>query len=98
MLQLKEPWDEPVNPTALEAELNRELHSSSYLYKLKGQFKAVAKNESSDDVIFEIREMGYVLVHLTWSQNEPSANYPKYKMLAKATDAQAVIDNDHECY
>lgn len=96
MLHLKEPWGFPVNPNALETELDRELHPSSYLYKFKGQFKAVAKNESNDDVIFEVRGMGYVLIHLTWSKGEPSVNYPRYKMLAKVTDAQAVIDSDHE--
>ncbi|WP_299775222.1 hypothetical protein [uncultured Pseudoteredinibacter sp.] len=96
MLHLKEPWNIPVNSDALETELDRELHPSSHLYKFKGQFKAVAKNESNDDVIFEVREMGYALVHLTWSKNDPSVNYPRCKMLAKVKDAQAVIDSDHE--
>lgn len=98
MFQLKEPWDEPVNSKALESELERELHPSRHLYKFKGQFLAIAKNESNDDVIFEIREMGFVLVHLTWSNNEPSESYPKYKMLAKESDVQAVIDSDNALY
>ena len=99
MLQFKEPWGKPVNPDALESELERELHPSGCLYKFKGQFKAIAKNESNDDVIFEIREKtGYVLVHLTWSSNEPSENYPRCQMLAKVADVQAVIDRDNEHY
>ena len=94
MFQLKEPWNEPVNAKALEIQLVRELHPSRYLYKFKDQIRAIAKNESNDDVIFEINEMGFVLVHLTWSNNEPNDSYPKYKMLAKECDVQSVIDND----
>ena len=98
MFQLKEPWDEPVNSKSLEKQLESELHPSRHLFKFVGQFTAVAKNESNDDVIFKVREVGFVLVHLTWSNNEPSAKYPMYKMLAKESDVQEVIDNDNSRY
>lgn len=98
MFQLKEPWDEPVNAKAFEIELDRELHPSRFLYQFKGQFRAIAKNESNDDVIFEIKDRGFVLVHLTWSNNEPNEDYPKYKMLAQVSDINDVIDNDNLGY
>ena len=98
MIQIKEPWEESTDPSALISELEREIGSTHYLTRFTGQFRVLSKNESNDDVLFEIREFGYILVHLTWSENEPSNRFPTYSMLAKESDAQSIIDESHANY
>ena len=92
MIRLKDPWVEATNPSALIAELEREIGSNHYLTKFKSQFRVVARNESNDDVLYAIREFGYILVHLTWSKNEPSKRHPIYQMLPKESNLQNIID------
>ena len=97
MINLKEPWEEPINPEGLEKQLTNELHKSHYLYKFKDCVKAIAKRCDNDDVIFEIREMGYVMVHLTWN-TQTSGKYPFYKMLPQDKSVQETIDLDSDEY
>jgi len=98
MLQFKEPWQKPANPSLLKAELEKELSSGHYLHKFIGQFLPVASSGAADDVVFEIREMGYVLVHLTWSGKNERTPWPNFTMLPTAADVQKHIDNENELY
>jgi hypothetical protein len=97
MINLKEPWEAPINPEGLEKQLANELHKSHYLYKFKDCVKAIAKRCDNDDVMFEIREIGYVIVHLTWT-TQSTGKYPFYKMLPREESIQEAIDLDSDEY
>lgn len=97
MINLKEPWENPVNPNVLEDQLKKELHNSHYLYKFSDCMKAIARRLDNDDVIFEVRELGYVLVHLTWS-NQDSNKYPIYRMIPTDFAIQEQIEKDYLDY
>lgn len=93
MIYLKDPWEEPINSYALEKQLRKELHKSHYLNKFSNCVKAIAKRYDNDDVIFEIREFGYALVHLTWAKQD-SNKFPIYKLLPTEIDVQEKIEQD----
>ena len=97
MITFKEPWEAPINSRALEVQLSSELHCSHYLHKFKNCMKAIGKKIDNDDVIFEIREFGFVIVHLTWAE-QTTNKYPVYKMLPREEMVQATIENDHKKY
>jgi len=97
MLKFSDPWEIPVNSEALENQFSGELDTSHYLYKFRNCVKAIAKRSDCDDVLFEIREMGYVLVHLTWSKQN-SSKYPLYKVFPREVDVQIIIDEEHASF
>ncbi len=98
MINFKEPWEEAFNRTQLVDELEKELSKDHYLYKFLGQFRSFATSGASDDVIFEIRKMGYVYVHLTWSGKNEKTPWPTYEMLSSEAKVQSHIDSDNEDY
>ncbi len=91
----KKPWEEPVQPDSLEKQFSKEIHQSHYLHKFKDCMRAIARRIDNDDVIYEIREMGFVLVHLTWSKQN-SNKYPSYQMLPQEKNVQKLVDTDHK--
>ena len=98
MIYFREPWQEPANPSLLKSELEKELSAGHYLYQYIGQLLPVASSGAADDVVFEIRELGYVLVHLTWSGKNERTPSPTFTMLPTAADVQNHIDKENELY
>ena len=78
MFELLEPWQAIAEEqrVPLEDELAREV-SADHLLAGKS-VRAVARRQDCDDVLFEVSGIGYVVVHLTWSQRrETSSHWPK---------------------
>ena len=98
MIHFKEPWREPANSSLLKTELEKELSIGHYLHKFIGQFHPIASSGAADDVVFEIRKMGYVLVHLTWSGKNERTPWPNFTILPTAADVQNHINKENELY
>ena len=94
MIKFKDPWERPEKPEYFVNQLCKEVDSSHYLYKFKDCIRTIAKSSTNDDVIYEIREMGFVWVHLTWA-NQNTNEYPLYRLLPKESDVQEIIDKDN---
>ncbi len=68
-----------------EMSLQHELHEKlSY---------AIAKCKSNDDVLFELINGDYAIIHLTWNGNESDPSFPTYKVCIKENiDLEFFID------
>jgi len=74
---LLEPW-ELINykNDCFESELYKEINKGHILFNLKA--KAIAKKIDCDDVLFELENNEFALVHLTWTmKTEESSDWPK---------------------
>ena len=78
----------------LEAELAREVATSHPLSGLRAS--AVAACSHCDDVIYELPDGGYAVVHLSWPKSAPDRPpWPVHKRVADWAALMSYID-DHE--
>lgn len=69
---------------ALEKELNKEVHKNHFLHK-----KAIylqSKRQDNDDILIELADGRYCVVHLTWSGTTEKGDYPKTEIYSDAKD------------
>jgi hypothetical protein len=81
-------WFYNFNKQFFVEELKRELNSTHFLYNK--DFNAVLKSECNDDVIYNITDGSFVVVHLTY-QKENSINYPRYRIIDNIVDLKKFI-------
>lgn len=96
MIEMLEPWHHVSDEQArrCEVELRRELSGNHVL--VGKEFRAVAKRQDRDDVLFEVVDVGFVVVHLTWSR-ETGPSWPNTEVYASLTDwIERRMKPDHE--
>lgn len=77
-MKLYPPWHDITNHEGFfERELERELHSTHFLYGKNS--KAIAKFSPNDDVAFRLMDGSVAVVHLTYSV-EKNSKYPSYSL------------------
>lgn len=76
-IELPEPWYWTEDD--LTKQLKKEIHYSHILYNK--HIKTIARREDQDDVLFELEDKKFAVVHLTWREL-PHANnmWPTTKM------------------
>jgi hypothetical protein len=98
MTDLLEPWRlvEETRGQRLEQELSRELPLE---HALAGKIaRAVAVRADRDDVLFELADGRYAVVHLTWSgHRESSPHWPATEVFSSLQDwRERGMRMDHE--
>ena len=75
MRKLLEPWIDPgEHAEGLHEELRREL---SWSHPLKGRSATViGRSTDSDDILLDLGDGTFAVVHLTWSQRKERAPWP----------------------
>ena len=75
------------------AEAYREIRQGHLLYGM--ELTCLAKCEANDDVLF-LTEFGqFVVIHLTYSENNAS-DYPRYKLLDTHQELKEYLEQDIE--
>ena len=93
-LKIIEPWEEIINPSAMEAQLKKELSINHPLYEKS--VKAIAKRGDCDDVLFENLDYEeFYVVHLTWSSSDFQGKYPKFETFANIENANIKMQSDN---
>lgn len=94
-LHYLKPWYS--DETDLATQLHREINERHILYGKS--VKTIARNQSQDDVLFEVNnaDFKYVVVHLTWSEKAlDNSEYPRtetYKHWQEVYENRIVIDH-----
>lgn len=95
-----EPWSgiseyPEGHQAALEKELERELSGGHILFGLSSS--VIAKREDRDDILIQ-NELGYFVVHLTWSGKAESDNYPISDLFATLEELRIKLASDSDCF
>ena len=96
----KEPWCNINDYSAehgsyLMTELAKELNSSHPLYM--ATVKILAKREDRDDILLE-HNKEYYIVHLTWSGESESGEFPMTKHFPNIESLNKKLSEDTELY
>ena len=97
-LKFLPPWVKIESKGSFEEELLKEMSKQHELYRK--EFKAIAKREDNDTVLFEIGKEEMAVVHLTWKgKKENSSKYPKTQIFNHWTEVyEKVIVKDNQDY
>ncbi|NIT60695.1 MAG: hypothetical protein GWN00_32175 [Aliifodinibius sp.] len=80
-MEWQDPW-QPANDNSqnIESELKKELNEGHKLYGKR--LKVKARRIDNDDVLFELSDGNYAVVHLTWSvKKEINSDWPHTEIL-----------------
>ena len=95
-----EPWDSLcVNTEYFEKQLYKEVGKTHILYGK--QVKAIGRKYDCDDYLFRVTdtEFTYAVVHLTYSTNNNSPNYPRTRVYKDLNDwINNCMKPDHDLY
>ena len=81
-------WDFVENGTGLLDELNAELGQTHPLYRKAKQ--AIARRYSQDDVLYELNDNKYAIVHLTYSHHNQEG-WPRFILFNTLEEAESFI-------
>lgn len=93
----REPWFAVLPGTAdeLEAEALGEIGPDHQLFGLG--LRAIARCEGCDNVIFEVSDGSWALVHLTWARTRPEpAPWPSTERQPTLAMLRVDVMDDHE--
>ena len=96
IIDFLEPWVALTDAqrSRFEEELRRELTPGHVL--AGAAFRAIARRQDCDDVLFELVGDGVAVVHLTWSR-ETDARWPRTERFASLAEwAERRMKPDHE--
>ena len=82
-----EPWRglAEANRRPFETELQRELSPAHPLFDIGAE--AIGKSEANDDVLFQLQNGEFALVHLTWTGHiEATGQWPYYELYQSWND------------
>jgi hypothetical protein len=94
---VRAPWrdlgGDGLTSDVLERELQRELSAGHPLAGLAPS--AVARRDDRDDVLFDLHDGRYAVVHLTWSKaSPPDPRWPTAIVFASYDDARQKLEQD----
>lgn len=94
--RFREPWsaiDESAKAVRFVAELSRELPVGHVLAEM--QVRPIASRQDQDDVLFELGNGNWAVVHLTWhGSRERDPRYPRTTILTSAAAVQERLHQD----
>jgi hypothetical protein len=94
-----EPWDDIDETTArtLEQELRRDLAPAHPLAGINAI--AIARRQDRDDVLFELDDNGFAVVHLTWERaSETEARWPLATIFRSRAALDAQLQQDSAAF
>lgn len=94
-VEFREPWYEVENEihrTALQRQYDLEISEEHPLSGKKG--RVIGKHVGTDDVLIQLADERFAIVHLTWSTGPGDATWPESSMFASTADLTAVIAQD----
>lgn len=93
----REPWyeiEDEIHRAALQRQYDLEISEEHPLSGKKG--RVIGKHVGTDDVLIQLADGRFAIVHLTWSTGPGDATWPEATVYPSAPDVSQVIAKDAE--